>query len=145
MAFGSVLSTTVFCNHYVILRRMPKDLPVMSYLIFRWVINAIALLFVAYLVPGFFVESFYNALIAALVLGLVNALIRPILFVLTLPITILTLGLFTFVINAFMIWFVSTVVDGFDVAGFTTALLAAIILWMISLTTNWLIEKAKDT
>jgi len=95
----------------------------MSYLIFRWVINAIALLLVAYLVPGFVVASFYNALIAALVLGLVNALIRPLLFILTLPITILTLGLFTFVINALMIWFVSTVVDGFDVAGFTPEVL----------------------
>ena len=117
----------------------------MSYLIFRWVINAIALLLVAFLVPGFVVASFYNALIAALVLGLVNALIRPLLFILTLPITILTLGLFTFVINALMIWFVSTMVDGFDVTGFTPALLAAIILWVISLVTNWLIEKAKET
>ena len=117
----------------------------MSYLIFRWVINAIALLLVAFLVPGFVVASFYNALIAALVLGLVNALIRPLLFILTLPITILTLGLFTFVINALMIWFVSTMVDGFDVTGFTPALLAAIILWVISLVTNWLIEKAKES
>jgi len=117
----------------------------MSYLIFRWVINAIALLLVAYLVPGFVVASLYNALIAALVLGLVNALIRPLLFILTLPITILTLGLFTFVINALMIWFVSTVVDGFDVAGFTPALLAAIILWVISMVTNWLIDQAKET
>lgn len=108
-------------------------------------INAVALLLVAYLVPGFEVVSLYHALIAALVLGLVNALIRPILFILTLPITILTLGLFTFVINAFMIWFVSTVVDGFDVAGFTPALLAAIILWVISLITSWMIEKAKET
>ena len=74
----------------------------MSYLLFRWVINAIALLVVANVVPGFGVSTFYTALIAALVLGLVNALIRPLLFILTLPVTILTLGLFTFVLNALM-------------------------------------------
>lgn len=113
------------------------------YLIFRWVINALALIAIAYLVPGFGVETFYNALIAALILGLVNALLRPILIVLTLPVNIMTLGLFTFVINALMIWFVSTIVKGFDVVGFVPALLAAILLWAISLLTNHLIKQAK--
>lgn len=117
----------------------------MSYIIFRWVINALALLLVAYVVPGFGVASLYTALIAALVLGLVNALVRPLLFILTLPVTIFTLGLFTFVLNALMIWLVSTMVKGFTVDGFVPALLAAVILWLVSLLTNWLIEQAKET
>lgn len=117
----------------------------MSYLLFRWVINAIALLVVANVVPGFGVETFYTALIAALVLGLVNALVRPLLFILTLPVTIITLGLFTFVLNALMIWLVSTIVKGFDVEGFVPALLAALLLWVISLATNWLINEAKES
>ncbi len=117
----------------------------MSYILFRWIINALALLLVANVVPGFGVDSFYAALIAALVLGLVNALVRPLFFILTLPITILTLGLFTFVINAFMILLVSTIVKGFVVEGFTPALLAALLLWMFSLATNWIIKQAKES
>lgn len=117
----------------------------MSYLIFRWVINAIGLMLVAYFVPGIGVASLYTALIAALILGLVNALVRPLLFILTLPVTILTLGLFTFVINALMIWLVSTVVKGFVVEGFVPALVGAVFLWVISLLTNWLIDQAKHS
>jgi putative membrane protein len=117
----------------------------MSYIIFRWVINAVALIVVANIVPGFGVETFYNALIAALILGLVNALVRPLFFILTLPVTIITLGLFTFVINALMIWLASTIVEGFVVEGFVPALLAALLLWVISLATNWLIKQAKES
>ncbi len=117
----------------------------MPYILFRWVINAVALLVVANVVPGFGVATFYNALIAALVLGLVNALVRPLFFILTLPVTILTLGLFTFVINALMIWLVATIVEGFVVDGFVPALLAALMLWVISLATNWLIKQSKNS
>lgn len=117
----------------------------MSYILFRWIVNALALIVVASIVPGFGVESLYTALIAALILGLVNALVRPLFFILTLPITILTLGLFTFVINAFMIWLVSTIVKGFQVEGFVPALLAALLLWAISLATNWMIKQAKES
>ena len=117
----------------------------MAYLLFRWIINGLALLLVANVVPGFHVASLYSALIAALVLGLVNALVRPLFFILTLPITIFTLGLFTFVLNAFMIWLVSTVVKGFDVSGFVPALLAALLLWVISLATNWFVDQVKET
>ncbi len=117
----------------------------MAYILFRWIINAIALIIVANVVPGFGVETFYNALIAALVLGLANALVRPLFFILTLPVTILTLGLFTFVINAFMIWLVSTIVEGFVVEGFVPALLAALMLWAISLATNWLIKQSQHS
>ena len=117
----------------------------MAYILFRWIINAVALLLVANIVPGFTIDSFYSALIAALVLGLVNALVRPLFLILTLPVTILTLGLFTFVINAFMIWLVSTVVKGFTIDGFVPALLAALLLWVCSLLTNWLIAQSKES
>ena len=109
-------------------------------IIFRWLVNALALLAVAYLVPGIAVSGIWAALVAALVLGLVNAVIRPILLLLTLPATILTLGLFTFVINALMIWFVSTIVKGFVVSGFVPALLAALILWLVSMATSSLLR-----
>lgn len=117
----------------------------MSYILFRWVINALALLLVANIVPGFGVSSLYSALIAALALGLANALVRPLLFILTLPITILTLGLFTFVLNALMILLVSTIVKGFVVDGFIPALLAALLLWVISMATNWIVKQAKES
>ena len=117
----------------------------MSYILFRWIINALALLLVANIVPGFGIETFYSALIVALVLGLVNALVRPLLFILTLPVTIITLGLFTFVINALMLWLVSTIVKGFVVTGFVPVLLGAIILWLISLLTNWFIRQVNES
>ena|SRR3989339_370749 len=108
-------------------------------LILRWIINALALLVVSELIAGFFVDSFYHALIAALVLGLLNAIIRPLLIIITLPVNILTLGLFTFVINAFLLWFMSTFIAGVDIIGFWSALGAAIILWAVSVVTNQLL------
>ncbi len=117
----------------------------MAYILFRWIINALALLLVANIVPGFEVSTFYSALIAALVLGLVNALVRPLLFILTLPVTIVTLGLFTFVINALMLWLVSSIVKGFEISGFVPALLGALVLWVISMLTNWFIDQVKES
>jgi len=99
----------------------------------HWVVSAAALLLVAYLYPGVQVESFPAALIAALVLGLVNALLRPLLVILTLPVTILTLGLFLFVINALMFWLAAEVVHGFTVTGFGAALLGSILYSVITL------------
>lgn len=116
-------------------------------LIVRWFINALALLLVAYLYSGVKVDGIFAALIAALVLGLVNAVIRPLLVVLTLPVTILTLGLFIFVINAFMFWFVTEIVKGFTVTGFMAALIGSLMFSVISLVTNWLVfdkEKKKS-
>jgi len=110
-------------------------------LLFRWVLNATALILVAYFLPGFNVESFYSALIVAFFLGILNAIVRPILIILTLPVTILTLGLFTLVINAGIILFVSSFIKGFEVDGFTPALIAGISLWLISWFTNFLIGK----
>ena len=112
-------------------------------LIARWILNAAALLLVAYLYPGVAIEGFLAALIAALVLGLVNALIRPILILLTLPATILTLGLFLFVINALLFWFAAEIVPGFKVTGFVAALLGSILYSLITLLTSWLLFPQK--
>ena len=106
------------------------------HLLLRWLINAGALLLAAYLVPGIVVDGFYTALVVALVLGIMNALVRPILIFLTLPINILTLGLFTLIINAVLFWFVSTVVKGFEVRGFTAAFWGALIVWAVSWLSN---------
>lgn len=97
-------------------------------LLLRWLLIAGVILLISYFLPGVTVTGFYAALITALVLGLVNAVVRPILHILTLPITVLTFGLFIFVVNALTFWFVSTVVKGFDVAGFVPAFLGALIL-----------------
>ena len=101
-------------------------------LLLRWLFSAISLMLVAYLVPGITVVSFFAALMAALVLGLVNALIRPVLSLLTLPVNILTLGLFTLVINALLFWLASSIVKGFNVAGFWPAFWGALVMWLIS-------------
>jgi len=108
-------------------------------LIARWIVNAAALLLVAYLYPGVHVDGFWPALWAALVLGLVNAVIRPILIILTLPATLLTLGLFLFVINALMFWLVAEIVKGFSVNGFWAALLGSILYSIITLVTSWIL------
>jgi putative membrane protein len=101
-------------------------------LLFVWLINAVALMAVAYLLPGITVSSFFTALIAALVLGLVNAVIRPILVLLTLPATLLTLGLFIFVINGLLFWFVGSFIAGFAVAGFWWSVGGAIAYSVVS-------------
>ncbi|MEY4723499.1 MAG: hypothetical protein RLZZ324_1012 [Candidatus Parcubacteria bacterium] len=99
----------------------------------RWIISALAILAAAYFIPGVTVAGFGTALVVALVLGVVNAFIRPILLVLTLPVNILTLGLFTFVINALMILLVSQIVPGFHVSGFWVAMLFSIALGLVSM------------
>jgi putative membrane protein len=101
-----------------------------------WVINTAALIAVAYLMPSVTISSFGAALIGALVLGLVNAIIRPILVLLTLPVTVLTLGLFIFVINGLLFWAVGSFVEGFHVAGFWSGVLGAIVFSLIS----WLLS-----
>ncbi len=96
-------------------------------LIVRWLLLAAALLLVAYLYPGVEVRSFGSAMIAALVLGLFNTLLRPLLVLMTLPVTLLTLGLFLFVINALLFWATASVLSGFNVAGFGAALVGSVI------------------
>jgi putative membrane protein len=101
-------------------------------LLLAWVFNAMALIAVAYFVPGITVDGFGSALPAALILGLVNTLIRPLLVLLTLPITLLTLGLFIVVINGFLFWFTGSVLRGFVVAGFWNGVLGALLYSMFS-------------
>jgi len=115
----------------------------MTSLLLRWLLSALALLAVAYLYPGVRVDSFFAAAMAALVLGLVNAVIRPILVILTLPVTIITLGLFLFVINALLFWLVAEVVKGFTVHGFLAALVGSLLYSLITLAVSWLVSGTK--
>ena len=96
-------------------------------IVVRWLLLAAALLLVAQIYPGVQVKSFGTAMIAALVLGLLNTLLRPILVLLTLPVTLITLGLFLFVINALMFYFAATMLDGFQVTGFVAALIGSLL------------------
>lgn len=96
-------------------------------LILKWLLSAAALLCVASLYSGVHVTSFGAAMLAALVIGLMNALVRPVLVLLTIPITLLTLGLFLFVINALMFWASSGLIGGFQVAGFWAALIGSLL------------------
>ena len=105
-------------------------------MILRWVLSALAVFSAAWLVPGIHVANFWSALIASLVIGLLNALVRPILLFLTLPINIVTLGLFTLVINGVMFYLASSMVKGFDVVNFSTAIIGALVytiaMWIVS-------------
>jgi putative membrane protein len=96
-------------------------------LIAKWLLSASALLFVAYVYNGVQVTSFTSAMLAALVIGLLNAVVRPVLVVLTLPVTVVTLGLFLFVINALVFWSAAAVLDGFGVRDFLAALIGSLI------------------
>lgn len=101
-------------------------------LLLGWAINAGVLLLLPYVLPAVQVRDFGAALIAALVLGLLNAIVRPILVVLTLPVTMVTLGLFILVINGLMFWLASRLLDGFQVASFGWAIVAALLFSLIS-------------
>ena len=100
----------------------------MVYLIVNWVLNALLLLLVAHLVTGFRVAGFGTALVAAIVIGLINATLGLLLKLVTLPLTIVTFGLFLLVVNALMLWLAGSLVPGFEVSGFMPALLAAILM-----------------
>lgn len=113
-------------------------------ILIKFLINAFALYLTALIVPGFNLSGFWTIIIAAAVLGIINVIIRPIMLLITLPINILTLGLFTFVINALMLLLASAVVSGFFIAGFWTAILAAIILSIISTILHMIFEESED-
>ncbi len=101
--------------------------------IFRLLIHVAAILIISYLLPGLIrVDDVWAALVAAFLLGIVNAILRPILVFFTLPITILTLGLFLLVINGLMLWLVSALVSGFHVNGFWGAVLGSLLISMVS-------------
>jgi putative membrane protein len=107
----------------------------------RWFLLAASLLLVAHLYPGVTVSGFGAALTAALVLGLLNTLVRPLLVLLTLPVTFLTLGLFLFAINAAMFWSAASILDGFQVAGFGAALVGSIIYSLCSVVIDMAVER----
>jgi putative membrane protein len=101
-------------------------------LLLGWAINAGVLLLLPYLIPAVKIQTFGTALVVALVLGLLNALVRPVLVLLTLPITVLSLGLFLLVINGLLFWLAAHLLDGFEVAGFWWAVLAALVYSLVS-------------
>jgi len=113
-------------------------------LVLTWIINAAALFALPYLMHSVNVTSIGAALVAALLLGLVNTLVRPLLLLLTLPVTVLSLGLFIFVINGFMFWLVAKLVDGFHVDSFGSAILAALLYSVISWALSTLLLKDND-
>lgn len=110
-------------------------------ILLRWLASAATLMGIAYYLPGVHVTGLYAALITALVLGLVNAVIRPVLIFLTLPITILTLGFFTLVINGALFWFVASFIEGFAVDGFWPAFWGALIMTIVGWIVNSVLKK----
>ncbi len=109
-------------------------------LILSLVLNAGALLATAYLVPGFYVANIQTAILTAIVLGIINTFIKPFLVFISAPLTILTLGLFAFVINAIVLWMAAVVVPGFELAGWWSAILGAIVLAVISTALSMLLK-----
>jgi len=110
-------------------------------LIARWLLLATALLLIAQLLPGVQVAGFGAALAATLVLGLLNTLVRPVLVLLTLPVTLLTLGLFLFVVNATMFWAAASLLDGLRVQGFGSALLGSIVYGLCGMVIDAAVEQ----
>ena len=110
-------------------------------LIVKWLLSACALLAVAYFYNGVQVSSFTTALLAAFIIGLFNTVVRPVLVVLTLPVTLITLGLFLFVINALMFWAAAGVMDGFRVTGFSAALIGSLIYSVFGLVIESALER----
>ena len=120
---------------------MRRGYPSLMKIAIRWLLLAAALLLVANIYSGVVVTSFGSALIAALVLGLFNALLRPLLVLLTLPVTVLTLGLFLFVINALMFYFAASVLDGFNVTGFAAALIGSLLYSLCGMVIDVALER----
>lgn len=106
-------------------------------------VNALALIITGYIVPGFNIDNLTTALLAAIILGIVNTFIRPILLFLTAPINLLTLGLFTFVVNALMLSLTASIVPGIKIDGFMSSLLAAVVLSIISTALSMLLGDVK--
>ncbi len=109
--------------------------------ILKWLCSAAALLAVAYLYPGVVVTSFTSALIAAAVLGILNTIVRPVLVLLTLPVTVITVGLFLFVINALMFWAAAGLLPGLNVTGFVAALIGSLIYSVLQLAIEFILER----
>ncbi len=102
------------------------------FVILRWLAYALAVMFIAWIIPGIEVQSFWSALVVAVVLGLINIFIKPLVTLITLPINFITLGLFSLVINALLLWLAGIITPGFMVEGFWSAFFGAIILSILS-------------
>lgn len=106
--------------------------------ILHLIVSAVVLMVVARLLDGFTIRSFTSALIGALVLGLVNALIRPVALILSIPLTVLTLGLFIFVVNALMLMLATAITPGVQIRGLWTAILASVIISLFNIVVGWI-------
>ncbi len=113
-------------------------------LLIKIALNAIALYVVAFIIPGFEFDGYTSLLVASVIMGVVNAFIKPVLQILFLPVTIVTLGVFALLINVVLLWGVSFLVPGFEIVSFTTAIIAAIALMLVSLFLHKLSEDKKD-
>ena len=113
-------------------------------LIAKWIIVAVVILFLPQIVPGIVVASFTTALIVALLWGFLNAVLKPILLIVAFPITILTLGLFAFVVNAGILWGIGTIVKGFEVHGFWPAFLGALVVSVAGVIANFILKDHDD-
>ncbi|HBO84502.1 MAG TPA: hypothetical protein DD641_05920 [Deltaproteobacteria bacterium] len=112
----------------------------MKNLLLRWIINGFSIILASIVLKGIILEGYAPAFVAGALLGIFNAVIRPVLIIITLPINILTLGLFTLVINGFMLWSVGSVIKGFEVTGFIPALTGALFISVISLVASLFIK-----
>jgi putative membrane protein len=110
----------------------------------KWLLSGLAVWIVAQVVPGIYVQGAFSALIAALVIGFINATIGALLKILTFPLTLITLGLFWFVINALMLKFASALVPGFQVRGFFAAFVGAILLSLVNMMLRWLVDPRQE-
>ncbi|MEA1960893.1 MAG: phage holin family protein [Bacillota bacterium] len=108
----------------------------------RWLLNIAAIILTAALLPGFEL-TIWGAIVGSIFLGIINAIIRPILILLTLPLNLVSLGLFTFIINGFMLYLTSATIKGFDIHGFGWAILSAIVLSLVSFLSSYLVEDKK--
>ncbi len=113
-------------------------------MLLHWLLSALTLLLVAHFVPGFVVSGFVAALIAAVVIGLVNATLGLLLKVITFPLTVLTFGIFLLVINALMLMMASSVVPGFQVQGFKPAFEGAVLIFLLNMVWNWALKKPRE-
>lgn len=113
-------------------------------LLFRWLFVALGFLAAAYLVPGVVVTGFGTAMLLAALWGIVGVLVRPVLVVFTLPVTILTFGLFIFIINAGLFWWLGNIIEGFAVDGFSAALFGSLVMSIVSSTLKWIFDRSDD-
>ncbi len=113
-------------------------------ILLRWLVSALGFLALSHVIPGITVSGFGTALILAFLWGVVNITIKPILLLLTLPLTLVTFGIFTFIINGFLLWILGGVVKGFEVHGFWVAVLGALFLSVVSSVSHWALHKSEE-